>query len=62
MGGCTSTKVKVIKPSDSASVSRSMSFNVSNMNSLAMKDIKGFKKSEHIDDFYDILEVIGRGN
>lgn len=26
-----------------------------------MKDIKGFKKSDTVENFYDIMETIGRG-
>ena len=31
------------------------------MKTLAMKDMKGFKRSDAVENFYDILEVIGRG-
>jgi hypothetical protein len=31
------------------------------MRTLAMKDIKGFKRSDSIDNFYDIQITIGQG-
>jgi hypothetical protein len=31
------------------------------MKTLAMKDVKGFKRSETVENFYDILGTIGRG-
>ena len=59
--GCASAKVKVVKPSSTDSLNQSISMTFMNVNSLSMKDIKGFRKSDHIDEYYDILEVIGRG-
>jgi hypothetical protein len=64
MGACTSTKVKQIgadfnNPRIAKTSARSLQ---NHMKTLAMRDIKGFKKSDSVENFYDITGSIGRGN
>ena len=67
MGGCMSNNKTIrVKPTNSSSAriaTTSARNTLSRVNSLAMKDVKGFRKSESsITNFYDILDTIGRGN
>ena len=64
MGACSSTKVKLMNPQSLQNPRIAMSSARSQLNqmkTLAMKDIKGFKKSDTVENFYDIMETIGRG-
>lgn len=57
MGSCfsstTSTEYPVAKTSARSSQNK--------LKTLAMRDIKGFKKSDSIENFYDIQKTIGHG-
>ena len=61
MGACTSTKVKQIDVQNPRIAKTSARSSSNQMNTLALKDIRGFKRSESVENFYDILESIGRG-
>lgn len=62
MGACTSTKVKMIgEPNNPRIAKTSARSSQNHMKTLAMRDVKGFKKSDTVENFYDITETIGRG-
>ena len=66
MGGCMAVNAKnVIKPNEEEQATTSSRRNKNNMRSskaqISMSDFMGIKKSDSIDNFYEIDQVIGRG-